>query len=37
MRKITEIIVVKIEIFGQDGWILTKFARQKIKANIQPF
>ena len=27
--KITEITVAKIKIFGQDGWILTKFAKQK--------
>ena len=38
MLKITEIIVAKIKIFGQDhGWILTKFAKQKNEANIQPF
>ena len=27
--KITEITVAKIKIFGYDGWILTKFAKQK--------
>ena len=27
--KITEITVAKIKIFGQDGWILAKFAKQK--------
>ena len=38
MLKITEIIVAKIKIFGQDhDWILTKFAKQKNEANIQPF
>ena len=37
MLKITEIIVAKIKIFGQDGLILTKFAEQKNEANIQPF
>ena len=39
MLKITEIIVAKIKILGQDGWILTKFAKKKKKnkANIQPF
>ena len=37
MVKITEIIVAKIKIFGQDGWILIKFAKQKNEANIQPF
>ena len=29
MLKITEIIVAKIKILGQDGWILTKFAKKK--------
>ena len=37
MLKITEIIVAKIKIFGQDVGILTKFAKQKNEANIQPF
>ena len=37
MLKITEIIEAKIEIFGQDGGILTKFAKQKNEAYRQPF
>ena len=37
MLKITEITVAKIKILGQDGWILTKFAKQKSEANMQPF
>ena len=34
MLKITEITVAKIKILGQDGWILTKFAKQKSEANM---
>ena len=37
MLKITEIIEAKIRIFGQDGGILTKFAKQKNEANRQLF
>ena len=37
MLKITGIIVAKIKILGQDGEILTKFAKQKNEANRQPF
>ena len=37
MLKITEIIVAKIKTFGQDVGILTKFAKEKNEANIQPF
>ena len=37
MLKITEIIVAKIKTFGQDVGILTKFAKEKNEASIQPF
>ena len=30
-------MVAKIKILGQDGWILSKVAKQKNDANIQPF
>ena len=29
--------MAKIKIFGQDGWILTKFAKQRNEVNIQTF
>ena len=37
MLKITGIVVAKVKIFGDDGGILTKFAKQKNEVSRQPF